>query len=167
MLPKFDDVAISTYLIVFAKMRRPSTTPSASTPRSLSSKMMSAASLATSVPLSTEIPTSAWCSATASLTPSPRNATSAPPARCTRTMRAFVSGPTRANTVVCVDGGGERVVVHRVDRGARQRARTSRPSSRQTVTRDLLAVAGDDLDVDAEAREPRERRGRARLWVGR
>ena len=35
MFPKFDDVPISTYLIVFAKMRRPSTTPSASTSRSL------------------------------------------------------------------------------------------------------------------------------------
>ena len=61
MFPKFDDVAIRTYLIVLAKMRRPSTTPSASTPRSLSSRMMSAASFATSVPVSTEMPTSAWC----------------------------------------------------------------------------------------------------------
>ena len=35
MLPKFDDVAIRTYFIVLAKMRRPSITPSASTPEVL------------------------------------------------------------------------------------------------------------------------------------
>ena len=29
MFPKFDEVPINTYLIVFAKMRRPSTTPRA------------------------------------------------------------------------------------------------------------------------------------------
>jgi hypothetical protein len=48
--------------------RRPPTTPSASTFRSLSGGT-SAASLATSVAESTETPTSAVCSATASLTP--------------------------------------------------------------------------------------------------
>ena len=89
MLPKFEDVAIRTYFMVLAKMRRPSMTPSASTPRSLSSSTTSAASLATSVPESTEIPTSAWCSATASLTPSPRNATSFPVRRATLMIRDF------------------------------------------------------------------------------
>ncbi len=59
MLPKFDDVDMRTYFMVLAKIRRPSMTPSASTPRSLSSRTTSAASLATSVPESTEIPTSA------------------------------------------------------------------------------------------------------------
>ena len=59
MLPKFDDVAMSTYFMVLLKIRRPSMTPSASTPRSLSSSTTSAASLATSVPESTEMPTSA------------------------------------------------------------------------------------------------------------
>ena len=100
MLPKFDDVPISTYLRVLAKIRRPSATPSASTCRSLRSRMTSAASFATSAALSTEMPTSAACSARASFTPSPRNAT--PPAvwRRTRTMRAFCSGLTRAKTVV-------------------------------------------------------------------
>ena len=49
MFPKFDDVPMSTYLMVFANVRRPSLTPSASTPRSFSSRTMSAASLATSV----------------------------------------------------------------------------------------------------------------------
>jgi hypothetical protein len=78
MLPKLLDVPMSTYLMVLAKMRRPSTTPSASTSRSFSSRITSAASLATSVAESTEMPTSAACRARASLTPSPRNATSAP-----------------------------------------------------------------------------------------
>ena len=59
MLPKLLDVPISTYLMVLAKIRRPSTTPSASTSRSFSSRMTSAASLATSVAESTEMPTSA------------------------------------------------------------------------------------------------------------
>ena len=59
MLPKFDDVTISTYLMVLEKTRRPSATPSAKTLRSLSSSTMSAASLATSVAVSTLIPTSA------------------------------------------------------------------------------------------------------------
>ena len=35
VLPKFDDVAIKMYLIVFAKTRRPSATPAARIPRSL------------------------------------------------------------------------------------------------------------------------------------
>ena len=89
MLPKFDEVAINTYFMVLEKMRRPSITPSARTPRSLSSRTTSAASLATSVPESTEMPTSAWCSATASFTPSPRNATSWPVPRATLMMRDF------------------------------------------------------------------------------
>jgi hypothetical protein len=59
MFPKFEEVAISTYFIVLAKIRLPSITPAASTPRSFSSSTTSAASLATSVPESTDIPTSA------------------------------------------------------------------------------------------------------------
>ena len=98
MLPKLLEVPISTYLMVLAKIRRPSMTPSASTSRSFSSRITSAASLATSVAESTEMPTSAACRARASLTPSPRNATSPPVRRCTRTMRALCSGLTRANT---------------------------------------------------------------------
>ena len=88
--------------MVLAKIRRPSATPSARTSRSFSSRITSAASLATSVPESTEMPTSAACRARASLTPSPRNATPPPVRRWTRTMRALSSGLTRANTVVSV-----------------------------------------------------------------
>ena len=96
MLPKLLDVPIRTYLMVFAKIRRPSMTPSASTPRSLSSSTTSAASLATSVALSTEMPMSAACSARASLTPSPMNPTAPPLCRSSRMIRAFCSGETRA-----------------------------------------------------------------------
>ena len=115
---------------------------------------MSAASFATSVPLSTEMPTSAWWSASASLTPSPRNATSAP-------VRALAP---------------ERSVPSSRDRRARTRssrrcaAQARRRPCRSTVVarqrtlhfetelathgdRDLLAVAGDDLEVDAEPRQ--------------
>src|SRR6266536_3268523 len=101
MFPKFDEVPIRTYLIVLAKMRRPSTTPSARTARSFSSRTTSAASLATSVAVSTEMPTSASWRAIASLTPSPRKPTSAPSVRCARMMRDFCSGVTRAKSVVC------------------------------------------------------------------
>ena len=134
MLPKFDEVAISTYLMVFAKMRRPSMTPSASTPRSLSSSTMSAASLATSVAESTEMPTSAACSATASLTPSPRNATSTPRAARELDQPRLLLGPDPGEDRRARDRGGERVVVERVELGAGQRRRRpSRPMSRQTL----------------------------------
>src|ERR1700680_197662 len=55
-----------------AKGAPPFGDPRSSTPRSWRSKMMSAASLATSTALSTEIPTSEVCSDGASLMPSPR-----------------------------------------------------------------------------------------------
>ena len=72
MFPKFELVPIMMYLRMLAKVRRPSRTPSASTPRSLRSRIMPAASLATSTAVSTENPTSAACSGGASLMPSPR-----------------------------------------------------------------------------------------------
>ena len=142
MLPKLLDVPISTYLIVLAKIRRPSATPSASTSRSFSSRITSAASLATSVAESTEMPTSAACRASASLTPSPRNATPPPVRRCTRTMRALSSGLTRANTVVSVIAAASACVVEGVDVGAGQRG----------------AVAEPEVVADLDARRPGCRR---------
>ena len=130
MLPKLLDVPISTYLMVLAKIRRPSATPSASTSRSFSSRMTSAASLATSVAESTEMPTSAACSASASLTPSPRNATPPPLRRWTRTMRALCSGLTRANTVVRAIAAASCGVVERVDVGCRSARRRRRGRGR-------------------------------------
>ncbi len=85
--------------MVLAKMRRPSATPLASTPRSFSSSTTSAASLATSVAVSTEMPTSAACSASASLTPSPRKPTDRPVRRADVISLAFCSGEIRAKMV--------------------------------------------------------------------
>ena len=99
MLPKLLDVPISTYLMVLAKIRRPSATPVASTPRSFSNSTTSAASLATSVAVSTEMPTSAECRASASLTPSPRKPTDRPARRSTLITFAFCSGEIRAKTL--------------------------------------------------------------------
>ena len=78
MFPKLDDVPIRTYLTVLAKMRRPSTPPSARMPRSFSRSTTS----------------------TASFTPSPMNATSMPARRWARMTRDFCAGVTRAKTVV-------------------------------------------------------------------
>jgi hypothetical protein len=70
MLPKFELVPITMYLMMLAKQRRPSITPFR-TARSFSSRMIFAASFATSTPFMTEIPTSAVCSEGVSLMPSP------------------------------------------------------------------------------------------------
>ena len=59
MLPKFELAPMRTYLRMLANTLRPSITPSSSTIRLFSKRMMSAASLAMSTALSTEMPTSA------------------------------------------------------------------------------------------------------------
>ena len=120
---------------------------------------MSAASLATSVAESTEIPTSAWCSASASLTPSPRNATAEPASRWARRMRAFCSGLTLAKIVASVDGGGDLRVVERVEVGAGERAARAEPQGAADRLGDERVVAGDDLDGDAELGESCDRVG--------
>ena len=71
MLPKFELDPIRTYLRMLAKVRRPSSTPSATTERSVSSRIMSAAARATPVAPSTDRPTSAAFRPGASFTPSP------------------------------------------------------------------------------------------------
>lgn len=58
MLPKFELAVILMYLTMLPKVRRPSTTPSLSTIRSFSSRMMSALSLAMSTAESTDMPMS-------------------------------------------------------------------------------------------------------------
>ena len=85
------------YLVTFSTVRRPSMTPSCTTPRSRSSSTRSAASLATSAALSTEIPTSAPCKAEASLMPSPRKPTTRPARFSASRMRSFCCGVTRQN----------------------------------------------------------------------
>ena len=147
-----------TYLIVLAKMRRPSTTPSARMPRSLSSRTTAAASLATSAAESTEMPTSASWSAIASLTPSPRKPTSAPRLRCARMMRDFCSGR---------DAGEDRRLRQQRDEGGvveLRRARCpvttvpgSRPTSRQRCAATWPLSPVTILTVIAEPGEPGER----------
>ena len=78
MLPKFELVPISRYFMTLPKDLRPSRMPSCRTRRLRSSRMMSAASRATSTADDTEIPTSAACSEGASLMPSPRKPTTWP-----------------------------------------------------------------------------------------
>ena len=162
MFPKLLDVPISTYFIVFAKIRRPPITPSASTSRSFSSSSTSAASLATSVAESTEMPTSAACSATASLTPSPRNATSVPVRRCARTIWALCSGLTRANTVVRAEQVAE-PVARGVDVGAGGHLAGRQAEVGADLGRHDRVVPGEDLDRDAEAGQPLQRRAGVRL----
>ena len=70
--PKFELAVILMYLMMLAKVLRPSMTASSSTMRLFSRRMMSADSLAMSTAVSTEIPTSASLRAAASLMPSPR-----------------------------------------------------------------------------------------------
>ena len=168
MLPKLLDVPISTYLMVLAKIRRPSTTPSASTSRSFSSRITSAASLATSVAESTEIPTSAACRASASLTPSPRNATSPPVQALDPHDPGLVFGADPGEH----GRGGDRRGELRRRRGRRGRCRSASgprgsPRSLADLGGDHRVVAGDDLDGDARGRPGGPARRRRRVWVGR
>ena len=97
-LPKFELAVMRMYLSMLLKVLRPSITPSSSTIRLFSSRMMSAASLAMSTALSTLMPMSAARSAGASLMPSPMKPTTWPLARKARTMRSLCSGVSLANT---------------------------------------------------------------------
>src|SRR6202030_3949275 len=98
MFPKLELAPILIYLVMLPKTFRPSITPSPSTAKLFSSKMMSAESLAMSTALSTDMPTSAAFRASPSLMPSPRNPTTCP-FRCRASMTAaFCAGETLANT---------------------------------------------------------------------
>ena len=70
-LPKLELTVIFTYFTMFAYVRRPHSMPCSSTMRSFSSRMMSAASRATSTAESTDMPQSLARMAAASFTPSP------------------------------------------------------------------------------------------------
>ena len=142
-----------TYLMVLAKIRRPSMTPSARTPRSLSSSTTSAASLATSVALSTEMPMSAACSARASLTPSPMNPTAPPLSRSSRMIRAFCSGRHAGEDARLPCGGGQLRIGHGLHGGAAERPAGEHAEFVTDLFGDPGVVAGGDLDRDAERLE--------------
>ena len=97
MLPKFELEPIRTYLETFCTVPRPAATAWFTTDRSCSSRMMSAAARATSAAPSTEIPTSAACSAGASLMPSPMKPTTWPRRFSASRMRCFCCGLIRQN----------------------------------------------------------------------
>ena len=168
MLPKLLDVPISTYLIVFAKIRRPSTMPSASTSRSFSSRMTSAASLATSVAESTEMPTSAACRASASFTPSPRKATPTAGLPLDADDPGLVLGADPREHRRRRDHRRELRVVEPVEVGAGQRTadRPGRGPGRPS-TATAAIVPGDDLDGDPEAGQSLQGLGRIAAWAGR
>ena len=117
---------------------------------------MSAASLATSVADSTEIPTSAAWSATASLTPSPRNATSRSAARCAADQASFLLGTHAGEDGRFDDTVPEGVVVDCGDLCTTQGALDVESEVATDLLGDDGVVAGDDLDGDPELREPRE-----------
>ena len=115
---------------------------------------MSAASLATSVAESTEMPTSAACRATASLTPSPRKATSTPRAAGDLDDPRLLVGADPGEHGRARDG----VATARRRRGCSISApvRTAldvEPDVAAHLGRDGAVVAGDDLDRDAERSE--------------
>ena len=158
MLPKFELAPILMYLVMLPKTLRPSMTPSPSTARLFSSRMMSADSLAISTAVSTEMPTSAAFSAGPSLMPSPRKPTTWPLAlqRCDdpRLLRRR-------------DLGEHRMRLDQRGRAPRRHAPRSRAPStmRSTVEPHLAAdlagddvvVAGQDLHRDAGAAERGDR----------
>ena len=67
-------------------------------------------------------------------------------------MRDFWSGLTRAKTVVCRDGGGERVVVEALELGAGEHAFDVEAEVAADLGGDGAVVAGDDLDRRCRAR---------------
>ena len=73
--PKFDETAITMYFNVFPYVDRPYMTPSATTIRFFSRRIISADSFAISVPVSTDIPMSDSTRAGESLIPSPKKPT--------------------------------------------------------------------------------------------
>ncbi len=127
------DIILLEKNLMLPKVTRPSSTPSSSTIRFFSSRMMSADSLAISVAVSTEMPTSASRSAGASLMPSPRKPT-VWPWRCSDfTTRAFCSGDILANTVVRFTSASSSSSVNGSMCLPCAECSTSRPTSRQIL----------------------------------
>src|SRR4051794_13763981 len=143
MLPKLELEPIRTYLVTFSTVRRPSSTPSWTTARSCSSSTRSAACLATSAALSTETPTSAACSAEASLMPSPRNPTTWPRPLSASSTRRFCCGVTRQNRSTVSTRASSASSESRVSSSPVSTPRTGTPSPAQQwrVTRSLSPVS--------------------------
>ena len=144
-LPKFELAVILMYLSMLAKVRRPSSTPSSSTIRLFSSRMMSAASLAMSTALSTEMPMSAVRSAGASLMPSPMKPTTWPLPLSSRTMRSLCDGVSLAKTLVRLHRLRQFGVAHALDVVAQQQALLLQADFAADLRRHQFVVAGQHL----------------------
>src|SRR4029450_3223066 len=160
MLPKFELVPINRYFITLPKERRPSRMPAWRTPRSRSSRMMSAASLATSTAVATDTPTSAGWMGGASVMPAARNPTTWSRLLSARMIRFFCAGETRKKSRL-LGHRRERAVGHPLDLVATDDAGTVEADLLADVLRDELVVAGEDLHHDTGTAERAERLGDA------
>ena len=166
-LPKFELAVILMYLSMLAKVRRPSSTPSSSTIRLFSSRMISAASLAISTAVSTEMPMSAVRSAGASLMPSPMKPTTWPLPFKNRTMRSLCDGRQSGEHVVRFHCLGQCRVIHALDIVAQQHALLLEPHFAANLGRDQFVVAGQHLHRHAMLGQRLERRGGRSPWADR
>ena len=149
---------------MFSNTARPSSMALTMLAKLSSSRMMSAASLATSVPdRPIAMPMSAALSAGASLTPSPVTATTSPFLCSAWTMNIFCTAVTRANRIsgasraICSCAGvivRDLVAAHDERLGAAHDADLARDGDRR-----MRIVAGDHDDLDAGLAAAR-RRGR-------
>ena len=131
------------YFKMFTNTLRPSSTPSSSTIKSFSSRIMSADSLAMSTALSTERPTSAARSAGASLMPSPMNPTTCL-LRCSAcTTRFLCAGERRANTSVVSTSLRKLFVGHVFHLAAEQDFLRVDADFAAHLARDEVVVAGE------------------------
>ena len=128
MLPKLLDVPISTYLMVLAKIRRPSATPSASTSRSLLQQDDVGGVLGDVGARVDRDADVGGVQRERVVDAVAEEGDPAPLCRCARTMRALCSGLTRAKTVVAVMASTRCVVVEGVEVRAGEHRR--RPAGR-------------------------------------
>src|SRR6266446_3237052 len=160
MLPKFELVPISRYFITLPKARRPSRIPAWRTSRSRSSRMMSAASLATSTAVATDTPTSAVWMEGASLMPS-QEADDVVATLEREDDAVFLRGGDAGEDGRLLSYRGESAVGHALDLVATDDAGTVEADLTADVLGDKLVVAGEDLHHDAVAAERAERLGDA------
>src|ERR1051325_4402280 len=143
MLPKLLDAPMRTYLVMFANTLRPSSTPSSTTTSDFSSRIMSADALAMSAAVLTLIPTSAACSAGASVMPSPMKPT-AGSRRPEGLDDALLVGRGYSREQRGGRGGvDQRSLGHLLDVGAEHDRADREPDLLAHLARDELVVAGD------------------------
>ena len=109
------------------------------------------------------MPTSAACSATASLTPSPRKATSTPVRRVDLDDARLLVRAHPGEHVRRWHAAASAVVVHCLDLRTCQHAARLDADLSADCRGHRTVVAGDDLDLDAEGVQPGDRRPCARL----